>query len=101
MLNQSSSKIKTVLAISMAVLFVVSLTTVAVEARGGGAGISGGYSVDGGIYDNPLYFPNGNPYKSHNNKIMRCKPTKLRWLYLLVIDNYFQLLDLLFSSEFY
>lgn len=64
MLNQSSSKIKKVLAISMAVLFVVSLTTVAVEARGGGAGISGGYSVDGGIYDNPLYFPNGNPYKS-------------------------------------
>ncbi len=64
MLKQSSSRMKKVLAILLVVLFVVSLTVVAVSARGGGAGISGGYSVDGGIYDNPLYFPNGNPYKS-------------------------------------
>jgi len=55
---------KKVLAISLIVLFVVSLTSVAVEAHGGGGGVSGGYSIDGGIYDNPLYFPNGNPYKS-------------------------------------
>jgi len=72
MLNQLSSKIKKVLAISMAVLFVVSLTTVAVEARGGGAGISGGWHGGGhgkgvfgvgyssgygpgGIYNTPYY----------------------------------------------
>jgi len=35
MLNQSSSRIKKVLAISMAVLFVVSLTAVAASANGG------------------------------------------------------------------
>jgi len=38
MLKQSSSKMKKVLAISLIVLFVVSLTAVAVEARGGGWG---------------------------------------------------------------
>jgi hypothetical protein len=64
MLKQSPCEMKKVLAISLIVLFAVSLTAVAVSARGGGGGISGGYSVDGGIYDNPSYFPNGNPYKS-------------------------------------
>jgi hypothetical protein len=43
MLNQLSSRIKKVLAIFMAVFFVVSLTGVAVEARGGGHGGFGGY----------------------------------------------------------
>ena len=38
MLNQSSSRIKKILAISMAVLFVVSLTAVAASANSGNGG---------------------------------------------------------------
>jgi len=48
MLNQSSSRIKKVLAISMAVLFVVSLTAVAASAHHGGFGGRDGYGDWGG-----------------------------------------------------
>ena len=66
MLKQSSSRTKKILAILLVVLLVASLIPITASARGGGAGISGGYNVDGGIYDNPLYFPAGNPYKNPN-----------------------------------
>ncbi len=49
MLKQSSSKMKKVLAILMAVLFGVSLTAVAASAHGhGGGGHGGGYDGFGG-----------------------------------------------------
>ena len=47
MLKQSSSKMKKVLAILLAVLFVVSLTAVAASANGGGYGRDGGYGRGG------------------------------------------------------
>jgi len=56
MLKQSSSKMKKVLSILMAVLFVVSLTAVAASAYGSGHGRDGGYGRGwgdggyGGVY---------------------------------------------------
>ena len=50
MLKQSSSKIKKVLSILLAVLFVVSLTAVAASAYGGGYGRGWGNGGYGGVY---------------------------------------------------
>jgi hypothetical protein len=58
MLKQSSSRMKKVLVILLAVLFVLSLTAVAASAQGNG-GRSSGYGP-GGIYDNPYYAGNPN-----------------------------------------
>jgi hypothetical protein len=50
MLKQSSSKMKKVLSILLAVLFVVSLTAVAASAYGGGHGRGWGDGGYGGVY---------------------------------------------------
>ena len=65
MLKSSSSRMKKVLAILLAVLFVFSVTAMAVSARGDG-GHGGGYSDGygpGGIYDTPYYA--GNPNRDY------------------------------------
>jgi len=63
-------RMKKVLAILLAVLFVVSLTAVATSARGGGGGHggAGGYGEEGGygpggVYDTPYY--EGNPNEDY------------------------------------
>jgi len=61
MLKQSSSRMKKVLVILLAVLFVLSLTAVATSAQGN-VGRSGGYGP-GGIYDTPYY--EGNPNEDY------------------------------------
>ncbi len=61
MLKQSSSRIKKVLTILLAVLFVLSLTAVAASAQNN-AGHGGGYGP-GGIYDTPYY--EGNPNEDY------------------------------------
>jgi hypothetical protein len=71
MLKQSTSKMKTVFAILLAVLFVLSLTAMAAsahhEGRGGygmiGYGIEDGSYGPGGIYDTPYYA--GNPDRDY------------------------------------
>jgi len=63
MLKQSSSRMKKVLAILLAVLFVLSLAAVATSAQGNG-GHSGGYGP-GGIYNTPYYA--GNPNEDYAN----------------------------------
>ena len=50
MLKQSSGKMKKVLSISLAALFVVSLTAVAASAYGGGYGRGLANSGYGGVY---------------------------------------------------
>ncbi len=58
MLKQSSSRMKKVLVILLAVLFGLSLTAVATSAQGN-VGSSSGYGP-GGIYDTPYYAGNPN-----------------------------------------
>jgi hypothetical protein len=61
MLKHSSSRIKKVLTILLAVLFVLSLTAVAASAQSN-VGHGGGYGP-GGIYDTPYY--EGNPNEDY------------------------------------
>ena len=65
MLKQSSSGMKKVLTILLAIFFVLSLTAVAASAQGGeGSGEGGGYGP-GGIYHTPYYA--GNPNSAYAN----------------------------------
>ena len=66
MLKQSSSRMKKVLAISLAVLFVLSLTAVAASAQGNW-GRGGGYGP-GGIYNTPYYAGNQNENYANPNE---------------------------------
>jgi hypothetical protein len=61
MLKQSSSRIKKVLTILLAVLFVLSLTAVAASAQSNA--VHGGGYGPGGIYDTPYY--EGNPNEDY------------------------------------
>jgi hypothetical protein len=63
MLKQSSRRIKNILAILLAALFVLSLIAVATSAQGN-EGRSGGYGP-GGIYNTPYYA--GNPNENYAN----------------------------------
>ena len=65
MLKQSSSRMKKILAILLAVFFVLSVTAVAVSARGGGGHVGGDSNGYGpaGIYDTPYY--QGNPNEDY------------------------------------
>lgn len=87
MLKQSFSRMKKVLAISLAVLFVLSLTAVAASAQGkGGHGV--GYGP-GGIYNTP--YQAGNQKQNYANPN---EPNPAGYVYYEAHDTLNELLEM-------